>query len=73
MDGVEYLKFFINTDTPFMLLFVALFFYNIKTNKDRENRLHDLIEKKLGDMENELNVLVEVWKILLEKELEVRK
>lgn len=69
----EYLKYFIGTDTPFMLLFVSLFFYTVKTNRDREIRSSELIEKRLAKMQEEMQVLIKVWKILLEKELEGKK
>lgn len=72
MEIAEYIRYFINSETPFMLLFVSLFFYNIKTNRDREKRWTDLTEMKLAAMQEEMHVLIRVWKILLEKELEKR-
>jgi hypothetical protein len=72
MEIAEYIRYFINSETPFMLLFVSLFFYNIKTNRDREKRWTDLTELKLAAMQEEMHVLIRVWKILLEKELEKR-
>lgn len=73
METVDFLKYFVTTDTPFMLLFVCLFFYTVKTNKDREEQHHLLIREKLALVEEELKVLIKVWQILLEKELEARK
>ena len=66
----DFLKYFTDTNAPFLLLFVALFFYFIKTSKDREERQSNLIDVKLSKVEEELQVLIKVWKILLEKELE---
>jgi hypothetical protein len=73
MELAELLKFFINSETPFMLLFVSLFFYTVKNNKDREEKQHRLMTEKLALVEEELKVLIKVWQILLEKELEARK
>lgn len=53
-----------------MLLFVALFFYVIDSNKKRETRLTELIDKDLKQLSLDLHVLMNVWKILLEKEVE---
>lgn len=72
MEIAEYIRYFINSETPFMLLFVSLFFYNIKTNQDREKRNSEIVESKLSAIEEEMQVLIRVWKILLEKELEKR-
>jgi len=73
MDVVQSLAPFIGSETPFALLFVALFFYVIKTNKDREQRHHNLVQEELSALSEDLKVLINVWKILLEKELEVKK
>ena len=73
MELAELIRYFINSETPFMLLFVSLFFYNVKNNKERETHLNKIIEEKLNDVQGQMNVLIKVWKILLEKELEDRK
>ena len=73
MEVAEFLRLFLNSETPFMLLFVSLFFYTVKANKDRENRYHEFTENRLLKIDEELNVLIKVWKILLEKELEDKK
>lgn len=70
---VNYLDLFLRTNTPFMLLFVTLFLYVIKTNRDREIEDKKVIIHQLNKMEEELQVIIKVWKILLEKELEARK
>lgn len=66
---MEYLNPFLNSETPFMLLFTALFFYVIKGNKDREARLTQIIDEDLKRMSEDLHVLMGVWKILLENEV----
>lgn len=43
MDG-ELMKYFV-TQGPFATLFVWLLFYVMKNNKERENRLHQLLDK----------------------------
>jgi hypothetical protein len=73
MAVTDFLRFFVNTDTPFMLLFVSLFFYFVKANNDREARLNHIIEDELKKMNSEMQVLMQVWKILIEKELEAKK
>jgi hypothetical protein len=73
MDLIKYLNLFLHTDTPFMLLFVSLFFYNMKTNSDREKQMNNVIEEELKCVKEQMTILVKVWKILLEKELEEKK
>lgn len=73
MEISEFIRYFINSETPFMLLFVALFFYNIKTNQEREKRNSEIVERKLTTIEEEIKIIISIWKILLEKELENRK
>lgn len=67
---MEYIQPFLNSETPFMLLFVALFFYVIKTNRDREAAMRRIIDEDLKTLSNDLHVLMGVWKILLQKEVE---
>lgn len=69
MEIVDYLKYFLSTETPFMLLFVALFFYTVKGNREREAHLNKILDEKLSKIDEEMQVLIRVWKILLEKEL----
>lgn len=73
MELTEYLKNFLATETPFMLLFVTLFFYFIKNARDREKEQNKLMEKHLVAIQSDIHILIKVWKILLEKELEARK
>lgn len=73
MELLSELSYFIKTETPFMLLFSALFIYFIKTAKDRENRMNELINTKIDAIQSEMQVLIRVWKVLLEKELEDKK
>ena len=69
-DLVSYLGSFLHTDTPFMLLFVSLFFYIIKTGREREITDKSEMIKKLDTIDEELKVMLKVWQILLKKELE---
>jgi BhlA holin family len=73
MDLLSYVEAFAGTQTPFMLLFVALFFYFIKTARDREIEQNKILESKLSAVQEDVHVLIKVWQILLEKELEERK
>jgi hypothetical protein len=69
---IDLLKIFSSTETPFALLFIALFFYVIRTNRAREKRLTYLIDGKLTTIHNEMQILIKVWQILLEKEIKKR-
>jgi hypothetical protein len=73
MEITEYLKNFLATDTPFMLLFVSLFFYFIKNARDREKEQNIIMEQRLVAIQSDIHILIKVWTILLEKELEERK
>lgn len=44
MPETEVLRYFI-TQGPFAILFVWLLIYVMKRNAERENRLHDILEK----------------------------
>lgn len=72
-DLISYVGNFLHTDTPFMLLFVSLFFYIIKTSRDREIADENEIIKKLDKIDEELQIIIKVWQILLKKELEDKK
>jgi len=67
---VEYLQPFLNSDAPFLLLFVSLFFYVIKSNRDREAKMAKIIDEDLKRLSEDLHVLMGIWKILLEKEVQ---
>ena len=72
MDFTTFMSFFSKTDVPFTLLFVALFFYTIKANTSREHHLNTIIDERLTEMQQDMRVLLSVWKILLEKELKAQ-
>lgn len=44
MAELDIAKYFL-TQGPFAILFVWLLLYVMKTNKEREGRLHDLLDK----------------------------
>jgi hypothetical protein len=66
---IDLLKIFSTTETPFALLFIALFFYVIRTKEANEKRLQNIIDGKINQMHEEMKVLLKVWQILLEKEI----
>jgi len=72
-DLVNYVGQFLHTDTSFMLLFVSVFFYIIKTSREREITDKNEMLTKLEKIDEKLQVIIKVWKILLEKELEAKK
>jgi hypothetical protein len=69
----QILSMFNKTDVPFTLLFVALFFYTIRNNTSREHHLNNLIDQRLEGIQNDMRVLMSIWKILMEKELQKRQ
>jgi BhlA holin family len=69
LEFTEYIKYFLTSETPFALLFVSLFFYTVKSNKEREANMNAIIEKRLTAMQSDMKVMMKVWKVLLEKEL----
>lgn len=73
MDLIEAFQYFLKTETPFMLMFALLFLYVLKTNRDREISQDKHISKRLDSIQENLEIMIKVWKILLEKELEERK
>ena len=73
MSIVDAFQYFLKTETPFMLMFALLFIYFLKTNRDREVSQDKNISKKLEKMQENQEVIIKVWQILLEKELEDRK
>ena len=73
MEFLDILTPFVGTETPFAFLFMTLFFYFIKTSKDREQKHLEIIKEDLRQQNKDLKILIEVWKILLEKELEGKK
>jgi flagellin-specific chaperone FliS len=73
MDILNNLQYFLKTETPFMLMFALLFMYFLKTARDREVSQEKNVSKKIDTIQEQLDVMMKVWKILLEKELEARK
>jgi flagellin-specific chaperone FliS len=73
MDILNNLQYFLKTETPFMLMFALLFMYFLKTARDREVSQEKNVSKKVDAIQEQLDVMMKVWKILLEKELEARK
>jgi len=72
MDIVNILDYFLKTNTPFMLLFVILFLFFVKTSRERERRLETIIENRIAETNKELETMMLFWKKLIEKELEAR-
>lgn len=66
----DFIGYFMSSETPFALLFLALFFYVIKTNRERETKQAKIIEEDLKALNKDMHVLIKVWQILLEKEVQ---
>jgi hypothetical protein len=73
MDILDYFQYFLQTETPFMLMFGALFLYFLKTSRDREKAQEEFLTQRIVKIQENMEVIIKVWKILLEKELEARK
>lgn len=70
---IDLLKIFSTSETPFALLFIALFFYVIRRNQKSEERLQNLLDEKITGIDQEMKILLKVWQILLEKEIKNQK
>lgn len=73
MDLLDAFQYFLKTETPFMLMFALLFLYVLRTNRDREISQDKHISQKLDNLKENQEIMLQVWKILIEKELEERK
>lgn len=73
MDLIDAFQYFLRTETPFMLLFALLFLYVLKSNRDREVSQDKHIAQKIDKIQESQEIMLQVWKILIEKELEERK
>lgn len=73
MDLLDAFQYFLRTETPFMLLFALLFLYVLKTNRDREMSQDKQVAEKIDKIQESQEIMLQVWKILIEKELEERK
>lgn len=76
----EFLRLFVNSETPFAILFVVLFIFYVRESKAREERqiakydsLQDEVEKRIGEVQTDLKVMLTIWKLLIENEIERRK
>jgi uncharacterized protein YydD (DUF2326 family) len=67
------IEFFMNSQSPWAILFVVLFLWQLKTNKEREFEHHRKQEKDLQSIKKEIEILASVWKVLIDAELERRK
>jgi hypothetical protein len=75
----ELLRIFTSSETPFLLLFVILFWWYIREAKAREKRYADQkeedlqqIESKIQEVQQDLKIMLTIWKILIDKEIERR-
>lgn len=76
----EFLSFFTSSETPFAILFVILFIWYLRENKEREKRqiqsyeaLQKTVESQIQNVQNDLKTMLTIWKILIDNELERRK
>jgi hypothetical protein len=76
----EFIRLFSTTETPFALLFMILFIFYIRENRNREarqNRKNDQLQKdienQIGEVRNDLKIMLTIWKVFIDKEIERRK
>jgi hypothetical protein len=76
----EFLSFFTTSETPFAILFVILFIWYVRENKGREDRqmqrydtLQKEVNEQIGKVQHDLTIMLTIWKMLIENELERRK
>ena len=74
------LDYFISTQSPWAVLFVLLFSYTIITNarRERERRaevkdIRDSLEAKMNSLLQNTSLMLETWKLIIERELERRE
>jgi hypothetical protein len=75
----QIISYFVGSETPFLLLFVVLFWFFIKEAKAREERMNERNKELMGQIEGEikqvskdLKVMLTVWKIIIDHELDER-
>lgn len=75
----EFLSFFTSSETPFAILFVVLFIWYVRENREREKRqiqsyeaLQKVVETQIQAVQNDLKTMLTIWKILIDNELERR-
>jgi hypothetical protein len=79
MDFLNLLEYFLANQGAWAILFVFLFVYEIRTNQAREKRMvedhnkqkQDTL-KKLTKLQADVSLMLETWKIIIERELERR-
>ena len=76
----DFIKLFIDSETPFAILFVVLFIFYVRESKSREERqvakydsLQNEVENQIGEVQKDLKIMLSIWKILIENEIERRK
>lgn len=76
----DFLAFFTTSETPFAILFVILFIWYVRENKEREKRqiqsyeaLQKVVETEIRAVQTDLKTMLSIWKILIDNELERRE
>lgn len=79
MDFLSTLDYFVANEGPWAILFVALFAFTMRSNATREQKyirereqMRRVYEKKLTKIQSDVTVMLETWKIIIERELERR-
>lgn len=80
MDFLNLLEYFLANQGAWAILFVFLFVYEIRTNDAREKRMRDdqnkqrnETNKKLSKIQADVSLMLETWKIIIEREIERRE
>jgi hypothetical protein len=69
----EFLNLIIHSDLPFLILFVTLAYFFMKQSWSREKEQRKMIYEQLEKVNNDVEMLAEVWKTIIDGELERRR
>lgn len=73
MEFEALVNYFIANEGPWAVLFVILLVWTTRTNNKREERLNDKITEQLQEIQKDTALILETWKLIIERELERRE
>ena len=68
-----FLKVLLASDLPFLILFVGLAYIFMRQSWAREQAQRKIIYEQLQTVNSDIHKLAEIWKIIIEGELERRR
>ena len=74
MEELQFLiDYFIKNEGPWAVLFVLFLVYTQRQQAKREDRNHQETSEALNQIQKDTALMIETWKIIIERELERRK